>query len=128
MPVMPKHHVVRLGVGLDAVVFERNAEETVFVTLKTKKPARENVQSLMHVLADLVLGDSIGKEMGNIATCQLPLVGNNITLPPGVIRWKALKRMDSVFSFRISIVDERGGLLAYKGGKCSIVILIRPKR
>ena len=91
MPVMPKHHVVRHGVGLDAVVFERNAEETVFVTLKTKEPARENVQSLMHVLTDLVLGDSIGKEIGSIATCRLPLVGNNITLALGVTRWKALK-------------------------------------
>ena len=96
--------------------------------MRTKEPARENVQSLMHMLTDLVLGNSIGKEMGSIATCRLPLVGNNITLPPGVTRWKALKRMDSVSSFRISIVNERGGLLAYKGGNFSIVIRIRPKR
>ena len=82
MPVMPKHHVVRHGVGLDVVVFERNVEETIFVTMRTKEPAHENVQSSMHVLTDLVLGDSIGKEMGSIATCRLPLVGNNITLPP----------------------------------------------
>ena len=90
-----------------------------FYSLTTTKPARANVQSLMHILTDLVAPDSIGKERGTIATCRLPIDGNGITLPPGDTKWKPLKRTDSISDFRISIVDERGELLAYKGGNFS---------
>ena len=80
------------------------------------------------MLTDLVTEDSVGKSMGNIATCKVPMDGTAIVLPPGDIRWKVLKRTDSISEFRISIVDVRGELLPYKGGNMLLVLRIRPKK
>ena len=41
MTVMPKHHVVRHGVGLDVVVFERNAEDYLCYYEDERTSARE---------------------------------------------------------------------------------------
>ena len=99
-----------------------------FLTVKTDTAATTRIRGLLHVSTDLVTEDSIGKSMGNIATCKIPMDGSAIVLPPGNIGWKVLKRTDSISEFRISIVDERGELLPYKGGSLSLVLRIRPKK
>ena len=122
--------VIKHGIVIDSTVFERNCDnpwcEVDFLTVKTA--ATTSIRGLLHVLTDLVTEDSIGKSMGNIATCKIPMDGTAIVLPPGEIRWKVLKRTDSISEFRISIVDERGELLSYKGGSLSLVLRIRPKK
>ena len=60
------------------------------------------MQSLMHILTDLVAPDSIGKERGTIATCRLPIDGNGITLPPGDTKWMPPNRTNSISDFRIN--------------------------
>ena len=63
------HYVVKHGFALDEVVFEVSfPSEKNFCSLTTTKPARANVQNLMHILTDLVEPDIIGKERGTIAT------------------------------------------------------------
>ena len=87
------------------------------------------MRSLMHILSDLVLPDSIGSNLGSIATCRLPIHADSIALPAGHTKWTALKRSrGTIADFRISIVDERRELLRYKGGNFSIVMRIRPRK
>ena len=128
-PVAPFHHVVKHGSRWTKWFLKLASHlKKNFYSLTTAKPARANVQSFTHILIDLVASDSIGKERGTIATCRLPIDGNGFTLPPGDTKWKPPKRTDSISDFRISIMDERGELLAYKGGNFSIVIRTRPKK
>ena len=70
--------VIKHGIVMDSTLFERNVDkpyrETYFFSAKTDKPATTSIRGLLHVLSDLVTEDSIGKSMGNIATCKIPMV------------------------------------------------------
>ena len=127
-PSCKPHHVVAHGVALDEVVFEVRFPSKTFHSIATNIAARPNMRTLLHILSDLVLPESIGREIGSIATCRLPIDSNSIKLPPGPTKWKPLKCTDYIANFRISIVDEHGSLLAYKGGNFSIILRIRPKK
>ena len=128
-PIAPPHRVIVPDVALDEVVFEVTFPSNVFPYLMTKIGVNPNMRSLMHILSGLVLPDSIGSNLGSIATCRLPMHGDSSVLPAGPTKWKALNRSGgTIADFRISIVDERRELLPYKGGNFSIVIRIRPKK
>ena len=126
-PTCKPHHVMHVD-ALNEVIFEARFPSKTFHSIATNITARPNMRTLLHILSDLVLPDSIGREIGSIATCRLPIDSNSITLPPGGNKWMPRKRTDSIADFRINIVDEHGSLLAYKGGNFSIVIRIRPKK
>ena len=91
-PIAPPHRVIVYDVAIDEVGFEVTFPSNVFPYLITKIGANPNMRSLMHILSDLVLPDSIGSNLGGIATCRLPIHADGIVLPAGPTKWKALKR------------------------------------
>ena len=74
-------------VVLDEVVFEVTFPSNVFPYLMTKIGVNPNMRSLMHILSDLVLPDSIGSNLGSIAMCRLPIHADSIVLPAGPTKW-----------------------------------------
>ena len=81
-PIAPPRRVIVHDVALDEVVFEVTFPSNVFPYLMTKIGVNPNMRSLMHILSDLVLPDSIGSNLGSIATCRLPIHADSIVLIP----------------------------------------------
>ena len=118
------------GVEMDEIIFERNvSNEKNYYGLVGTVGVGENVQSLMHLITDIVPPSGIGKTMGAIATCQLPVDDReSIRLQPGSVRWVDLNKLSQLAVFRLSIVDSKWRLISYKGGNIATVLRIRAKQ
>ena len=91
-PIAPPHRLIVHDVALDEVVFEVTFPSNVIPYLMTKIGVNPNMRTLMHILSDLALPDSIGSNLGSLVTCRLPIHAESIVLPAGPTKWKALKR------------------------------------
>ena len=117
------------GVVMDEIVFERSVDDEKAPGLMGTVAAGENVQSLVHLITDMVPPSGIGKTMGSIATCRIPVAeGESVQLQPGSVRWVDLKKKSQLASFRLSIVDSKWRLVSYKGGNIATVLRIRAKQ
>ena len=117
------------GVVMDEIVFERSVADEKAPGLMGTVAVGENVQSLIHLITDMVPPSGIGKTMGSIATCRIPVdEGESVQLQPGSVRWVDLNKKSRLASFRLSIVDSKWRLVSYKGGNIATVLRIRAKQ